>query len=100
MYGRFLLLVPTAVTWKMQAHPRTSLLSPEPAATKTIVWRFEFPPDVVANLVSCSNPTGGNKNSDLEISGSVFHHNGVAHCFDVRERTVLSRTDNMATMWW
>ena len=34
------------------------------------------------------------------MAGSVLHHNGVASCFDVRELTVLSMTENMATMWW
>ena len=30
----------------------------------------------------------------------VLHHNCVENCFDVRERIVLSRTNNMETMWW
>ena len=32
------------------------------------VWRVEYPPDVVADLVSWDNPKGRIINSDLELS--------------------------------
>ena len=90
---------PTAVPREMKAHNITPLPSPDPSAPQPIIWRTHFPPDVVANLVSWSNPADGITNSDLEMDNSVLHHNGVEHDFYVRECTVLYRTDNMATMW-
>ena len=51
-------------------------------------------------MVSWSNPMGGTTNSDLEMAGSVLHHDGFANCFGMQECIVLSRTYNMATMWW
>ena len=55
---------------------------------------------MVADLFSWPNPTAGTINLDLETAGSILNHDGLDIVFDVWERTVLSRTDNMATMWW
>ena len=85
MCGGVLLPGPIAVPREMQAQPSTARPSPYPAAPHPIVWRAHFPPDMVDDLVSWSNPTGGTTKSDLEMSGSVLHHDGVAICFDVQE---------------
>lgn len=65
-----------------------------------IVWRCPFPPPITSQLVSWENPLGTINNSELELLGSFWHHDVAAHCFDVRERTLLSRTDNLATLYW
>ena len=98
--GRVILPVSTAVSREIKANPSTSLTYPYPEAPQPMVWRANFPPDVVANLVIWSNPTGGTTNSDLDMAGSVLNNDDVEKCFNVQEQTVLSRTDNMETMWW
>jgi hypothetical protein len=65
-----------------------------------IVWRCSFPPTITSQLVSWDNPHGAINNSELELLGSFWHHDVAAQCFDVRERTLLSRTDNLATLYW
>jgi hypothetical protein len=39
-------------------------------------------------------------NSDLELAGSMLHHEAAVQCFDVRERTTKSSTDNTPTLFW
>jgi hypothetical protein len=34
------------------------------------------------------------------LAGAVLHHDAIAQCFDVRERTTKSDTDNQATLFW
>ena len=65
-----------------------------------IVWRVPYPQDIVDRLVTYKNPGGDINNSDLELAGGVFQHCCAADFYDVREQTVLSRTDNSAGMWW
>ena len=86
-----LLLSPTNLPLEMQAHTSTAPPYPDLAAPYPIVWRSPLPPDVVEKFVSWSNPMGGTKNSYLQMAGSVFHHDGVENCFDVRECTVIHR---------
>ena len=65
-----------------------------------IVWRWPFPPETQQQLVTYSNRHGTVTNSDLELAGSVMQHEAAAQCFDIRERTIHSKTDNTATMYW
>lgn len=65
-----------------------------------IVWRLPFPTRVQRELVTFQNPSGAITNSDLELAGGLLHLEAAAQCFDIRERTILSKTDNMATMYW
>jgi hypothetical protein len=65
-----------------------------------VVWRATFPPDITASLVSWANPAGTITNSDLELAGSLAHHDAAVQCFDLRERTILSKTDNTPTLFW
>ena len=59
-----------------------------------------FPKDVVDSLVIWTNPQGTFNNSKVELAGGIIHSDCVAQCFVVTERTVLSRTDKKAGLWW
>jgi hypothetical protein len=65
-----------------------------------IVWRTTFPPDVIARLCTHDNPRGDLNNSELELAGAYLQQEVAAQCFDVRERTIKSATDNLATLYW
>ncbi len=65
-----------------------------------ILWRARFPPDIVKSLVSFKNPSGTITNSDLELAGNVLHNDIASSNFDVRERTITSASDNIATVSW
>jgi hypothetical protein len=65
-----------------------------------LLWRLQWPPDIIQNLVSEQNPGGTISISNLELAGGLLHLDIIAQCFDVRERTVLSKTDNLATLYW
>ena len=52
------------------------------------------------NLVIDKNPYGTITNSDLELAGGLLHQDIIAQHYDVRERTIVSKTDNLATMFW
>lgn len=71
-----------------------------PTRPAPVVWRLPFPQDIQDRLVSFDNPGGDITNTDLELAGSIMHQECAVQCFDVRERTTLSRTDNMGTMYW
>ena len=71
-----------------------------PTAAVPVLWRVPFPPDIGAQLRSFDNPHGRLNNSELELLGAVLHDEVAAQCFDVRERTVRSDTDNLATLFW
>ena len=65
-----------------------------------IVYRMPFPPEIRKELVSYDNPKGEINNSDLELAGSLLHHEAIVHHFDVRERTTASYADNTPTIFW
>ena len=65
-----------------------------------IVWRTTFPPDISARLCTHDNPGGDLNNSELELAGAYLHQEVAAQCWDVRERTINSATDNLATLFW
>ena len=67
---------------------------------RPILWRLKWPQDIIDSLVTDSNPNGTISNSDLELAGGLLHLEALAQCFDIRERTVLSKTDNLATLFW
>ena len=77
-----------------RAHP-TAAPSSDP-----IVWRLQWPQDIIDSLVTEDNPAGTITNSDLELAGGLLHLEAIAQHFDVRERTILSKTDNLATLFW
>ncbi|KAK1732369.1 hypothetical protein QTG54_016948 [Skeletonema marinoi] len=65
-----------------------------------VLWRLKWPQQIIDQLVSSTNPDGTISNSDLELAGGLLHLEAIAICFDVRERTLLSKTDNLATLFW
>ena len=65
-----------------------------------IVWHVPYPQDIVNRLVTYKNIRGDIKKSDLKLAGGVLQHCCATDSYDVRERTVLSRTDNYSRMWW
>ena len=70
------------------------------APAHPIVWRVPFPSDISNNVRTFAQPHGRLNNSELELLGHLWHLDVVAHTFDVRERTVHSATDNLATLFW
>lgn len=65
-----------------------------------IVWRFAWPPEIKRALVTEGNPSGTITNSDLELVGGLLHLQAICQAYDVRECTILSKTDNLATLFW
>ena len=65
-----------------------------------VVWRFKWPACITSRLVSTENPTGTITNSDLELAGGLFQFEALVQAFDVRERTALSKGDNLNTTFW
>ena len=84
----------------LQKQPSAVLPSTEKLTAHPIVWRVTYPQDVADRLVTYINPGGGTNNSNLELVGGVLQHCCAADCYDVRKRTVLSRTNNSAGMRW
>ena len=82
-----------------QQFPSCAPLGQQPFCSP-IVWRVTWPKTISAALVSRDNPTGTITNSDLELAGAFLHHACAAACFDIRERTVKSSTDNTPTLYW
>jgi len=65
-----------------------------------ILWRIQWPKDITDNLVTFANPLGKITNSDLELAGGLLHLDVVARSFDTQERTLLNKTNNLATLYW
>mmetsp|Transcript_20086 Transcript_20086/g.29792 ORF Transcript_20086/g.29792 Transcript_20086/m.29792 type:complete len:644 (-) Transcript_20086:159-2090(-) len=65
-----------------------------------IVWRHRFPSSIQANLVTFKNPNGTINNSELELAGSLINNDVSTSCYDIRERTSKSDTDNLTTLYW
>lgn len=83
------------------------VLFPAPTATprqpfnrQPVIWRIEWPEEVTKQLITLDNPNGTFTNSDLELAGALLQLEAASQCFDVRERTVLCRTDNLNTLFW
>jgi hypothetical protein len=65
-----------------------------------VLWRLPFPPHIQAQLATADHKGPITNSSDLELAGSVIHHEVAAQCFNLRERTLCSKTDNLATLFW
>ena len=65
-----------------------------------VLWRLEWPEYITRRLVTAENPTGTITNSDLELAGGLIHLEAIAQTFDTRERTVVSKGDNLNTTFW
>ena len=75
--------------------PRQGTLPSQP-----ILWRLQWPDDLVRSLITQHNPDGTVTNSEFELAGGLLHLDTITQCYDVRERTLVSKTDNLATMFW
>ena len=100
MCGGMVLPGPTAISRILPPQSSAARPSTNPKGSHPIVWRMPFHKDIVDSLVSCTNPQGTVNNSELELAGGIIHSDCVAQCFVVTERTVLSRTNNTAGLWW
>ena len=65
-----------------------------------ILWRLQWPKFITDSIVSSDNPTGAITNSDLELAGGLLHLDCAAQTMDTRERTLLSKGDNLNTTFW
>ena len=72
--------------------PRAGLKADVP-----VLWHLEWPEFITRRLVTDKNPGGTITNSDLELAGGLLHLDAIAQTFNVRERTVLSKGDNLNT---
>ena len=72
----------------------------ETPSTNSIIWCCEWPQHIKDTVVTEDIPFGTLTNSDLELAGGLLHLETIANNFDVRERTILSKTDNLATLYW
>ena len=64
------------------------------------MWRLRWPRRIADLLITDANPNGTITNSDLELAGGLLHLEALAQTFDVRERTVLTKTDNLNALFW
>ena len=80
--------------------PSEHLVAREGFENKPIVWRIKWPQYIIDRLVTSENPDGTISNSDLELAGGLLHLEALSQTFDIRERTVLSKTDNLNTLFW
>jgi hypothetical protein len=65
-----------------------------------LVWRYQWPEEIRCRLITEHNPHGTISISDLELAGGLLHLDVLCHHYDIRERTVLSKTDNLAALFW
>ena len=80
--------------------PSEHLIAREGFDNKPTVWRLKWPQYIIDRLVTSENPDGTISNSDLELAGGLLHLEALSQTFDIRERTVLSKTDNLNTLFW
>jgi hypothetical protein len=65
-----------------------------------LLWCYHWPQDIIAQLITAQNPNGTISISDLELAGGLLHLDVLCRHYNVRERTILSKTDNLATLFW
>ena len=50
--------------------------------------------------MSNENPTINITSAGFELADRLLHLDTLAHCYDIRERTTLNKTDNLNTIFW
>jgi hypothetical protein len=65
-----------------------------------LLWWHSWPQDIQRQLITERNPHGTISISDLELAGGLLHLDTLCQHFDTRERTILSKTDNLAALFW
>ena len=68
--------------------------------SRPFIWRLEWPQFITEQLVSSTNPNGTISNSNLKLASDLIQLEALTQSFDIYERTVLSKTDNLATLYW
>ena len=79
--------------------PAAHLTPCEGFLNQPLVWRLRWPPHISSLLITDANPGGTITNSDLELVGGLLHLEALTQTFDSHERTVLSKTDNLNTLF-
>jgi hypothetical protein len=69
-------------------------------AGRLLLWRYQWPEEIHSRLVTETNPMGSISISDLELAGGLLHLDVLCQQYDIRERTILSKTDNLAALFW
>jgi hypothetical protein len=64
------------------------------------LWRAEFPDEIRQRLITHNNPNGSITNSDLELTGTVAHHDVITTNFGIAETTIGTAHDNYAAVIW
>ena len=64
-----------------------------------LLWRHSWPPEITSKLITPKNSNGTISNSDLELAGGLLHLDILAQSYDTHERFILSKTDNLATLF-
>ena len=62
--------------------------------------RYQGPHTIINKLVASKNWGGMISNSDLELACGLMQLETLARTFDIRERTVLSKGNNLNTTFW
>lgn len=65
-----------------------------------LLWHFQWPHHIPSKLITAENPLGTISISDLELAGGLLHLNVLCQAYDIRERTALSKTNNLAMLHW
>jgi hypothetical protein len=69
-------------------------------STQPLVWWQQWPDFISSWMVTADNPHGSITDSDLELASGLLHIDALSQFFDIRERTVLSKRDNLSTTFW
>ena len=64
------------------------------------MWRLRWPQLIADLLVTGANPDDTITNLDLELASGLLRLEALAQFFDISERTVLSKTNNINTLFW
>ena len=79
---------------------RRHAIWPCPRPVQPILYRVPWSKEVISQLITDKNPNGTITNSDLELAGGLLHLKSTVQSYDVRERTIDSKTGNLATTFW
>ena len=71
-----------------------------PDGEAPVLWRSPFPQHIQDEVVASTNRRGTVTNSDLELAGTIGHHDVVAAVAQVQNLTIGTCTDNTPTLSW
>lgn len=67
---------------------------------KSVIQRLKWPQHVIDCLITSDNPHGDISNSDLELVSGLLSLEVLAQTFNICERTILSKTNNLNELFW